>query len=95
VLGKFMLDRSTRNTDSISAVMRWRMGGVETITPKSISSHLSQVNSAVTVSIALNSASALKQETVVCVLIFQAITEDPVGDVTPPSRKERGRELRR
>jgi hypothetical protein len=51
--------------------------GVEAVTPKSSRSHLSQVTSAVTVAIALNSTSALERETTVCFLVFQAIKEDP------------------
>ena len=51
--------------------------GVETVTPKSSRSHQSQVTSAVTVAIALNLASTLEWEIVVCFLVFQAIKEDP------------------
>jgi hypothetical protein len=46
-------------------------------TPKSSRSHRNQVTSAVSAAIALNSASALEQETAVCFLVFQAIKEEP------------------
>ena len=56
--------------------------GVEAITPKSSSSHRSQVISAVTAAIALNSASTLKRESVVGFLVFQAIKEDPRNTIS-------------
>uniref|UniRef100_A0A0A9GPS8 Uncharacterized protein n=1 Tax=Arundo donax TaxID=35708 RepID=A0A0A9GPS8_ARUDO len=46
-------------------------------TPKSASSHLSQVILAVTDAIALNSASALERDTTVCFLVLQAMRKEP------------------
>ena len=51
--------------------------GEEVITPKSSSSHLSHVTSAVMVAITHNSASPLDWETAVYFLVFQAIKEVP------------------
>jgi len=76
VLGKFMLDRITSNTDR-PMLSEDRGVGVEVVTLKSSSRHLSHVTLAFTVAIARNSASALDRETAICFLVFQAIKEDP------------------
>jgi hypothetical protein len=46
-------------------------------TPRSTKSHLNQVILAITDAIALNSASALEQDTVVCFFVFQSMREEP------------------
>uniref|UniRef100_A0A7N0VK90 Uncharacterized protein n=1 Tax=Kalanchoe fedtschenkoi TaxID=63787 RepID=A0A7N0VK90_KALFE len=51
--------------------------GIETETPKSSSSHRSQVIAVVTRAMVRNSASALERETAVCFLVFQAMREPP------------------
>jgi hypothetical protein len=51
--------------------------GTKTETPKSWSNHLSQVTSVIARAIARNSAFALKQDTTVCFLVFQAMREPP------------------
>jgi hypothetical protein len=49
--------------------------GVVTDTPKSSNNHYNQVTSAVKLAIALNSASALEREMVVCFFVFHAMRE--------------------
>jgi Tol biopolymer transport system component len=67
-----MLYRITSNTDS-HVLSDKREVDIERETPKSISNHRSQVTSAVTRTIAHNSASALERETATCFLVFQKI----------------------
>jgi hypothetical protein len=77
MLSKLILYRTMSNTNSPCTVSPKR-SSIETETPKSSSKHRSQVTSAITGAIALNSTSALKQKTTTYFLVFPAMREQKI-----------------